>query len=157
MQLPCGHLTLEHTMAGLYNLSSYYWGDDVISLRALTVSGDVFATIPLLFLQSSGTNTWRYIDQFAAMLVSSVPSSHSRLLDQDGHAIGPTAVPYVYVFASERAAIYRALRNYSLIHSTGSEVIARICSWAISQKQKLHCHDRKCCSTVGLFSDAFEP
>lgn len=98
-------------MAGLYNLSSHYWEGDIISLRVLAPSGDVFATIPLLFLQSSGTDTWRYIQQLAGMLVSSVPRSDSRLLDIDGNEIDSSTVPrageYVYLFERKRVGFTR--------------------------------------------------
>jgi len=104
-------------MATLYNLSSHYWGSDVISLKALEPSGDVFATLPLQFLQTNGTNTWRYIHQLAGMLVSSVPRSDARLLDLNGNEIDLSTVPsageYVYVF--ERKTI-KTLWDHSLTH-----------------------------------------
>jgi len=117
-----------HKMATTYNLTSHYWPGDVISLRALKLSGDIFATFPLPFLQDSGTNTWRYIHQLAGMLVSSVPGDASRIQDTNGAEIDLDAVPSagVYVFVFSRMISRRKTpRDHALTQQLSTR---RVCS-----------------------------
>jgi hypothetical protein len=87
-------------MADLYNLASHYWGGEVISLRATTETGDIFATIPLNFLRDSGVNTWKYVLDLASMLVNRPPGSLSFIELTKGGTVDistePSAGEYVY-------------------------------------------------------------
>ena len=87
-------------MSDLYNLSSHYWGGEMVSLHALSMTGDVFATIPVKFLTTSGVNTWEYILGLANTLVDSVIQSKCEILTREGVKVelrdAPCAGDYVY-------------------------------------------------------------
>ena len=87
-------------MVDLYNLSSRYWGGDVVSLHASTIAGDVFATIPLTFVNTGKVNTWEYILHLANMLVDPVPHSTCEILTKEGERVelldAPEAGDYIY-------------------------------------------------------------
>ncbi len=87
-------------MADLYNLSAHYWGGSVISLHAFTITGDIFATIPLNFLHSNSVTSWDYILDLANMLVDPVPNCPGIIETGDGgivdYATAPSAGEFVY-------------------------------------------------------------
>ena len=94
-------------MADLYNLSSHYWGADVISLHALTATGDIFATIPLNFLHGNSINTWEYILDLAQMLVDPVEDCPGAIETLAGEAVTLAAAPSAghYVFKHYSASL----------------------------------------------------
>ena len=87
-------------MADLYNLSAHYWSGSVISLHALTITGDVFATIPINFLAGNNVNSWDYIINLANMLVDSEQNCPGAIQTGYGETVDPATVPsagdYVY-------------------------------------------------------------
>ena len=99
-------------MADLYNLSAHYWGGDVISLHALTATGDIFATIPLNFLRGNSLNTWEYILDLANMLVDPVPDCPGAIETCVGEAVtlaeAPSAGHYIFKHYSASPRIIRS-------------------------------------------------
>jgi hypothetical protein len=92
-------------MAGLYNLSSHYWGGDSISLHASSATGDIFATIPLNFLHGNSVNTWEYVLALANMLVDPVHDCPGTIETIGGDAVTLAATPSAgeYVFKQSGA------------------------------------------------------
>ena len=92
-------------MTTLYNLSSKYWDGDSISVRSLTSTGDIFATIPIGFIVRGGVNTWQFVLDILEMLVASA-SGHPRSIRHLGGRVidmtlPPVAGQYVYIFQRE--------------------------------------------------------
>ncbi len=88
-------------MADLYNLASHYWEGETISLHASQVDGDIFATFPIPFIRSNGTNTWDYVMDVANMLVDRKVGQPSIILNTDGKEVDLAAAPrsghYIYM------------------------------------------------------------
>jgi hypothetical protein len=86
-------------MPRVYKTAARSWRGSTIAIHDAT-TGDIFATVPLNFVQDSGVNTWEYVLDLVNMLVDPVPDCSGLITTTSGDEVdlasAPSAGDYVF-------------------------------------------------------------